>query len=125
MKIKFLAFAISILIGSCTNNNGENKTVPATVTDVPKTEAADVKGTIKVIAGKYYVPTDNAKSDLILTINQNLNLQLLNYNGNYEGKIIGGRIQFDDSKATTIEFALKDSLLVLKNENDVTIEFRE
>lgn len=128
MKTSVLFSALALMLYSChsntapSNSNTTKNDTASVKTEQPK---ANVKGIISAIAGKYYIPTNKSKSNLIFTINQNLNLQFLNYNGNYEGKLSDGKIQFDDTKATKIEFILKDSLLTLKNENDVTITFRE
>lgn len=62
---------------------------------------------------------------LIFTINQNLNLDLINYRGNYEGTYSDNKVQFDDKNATAIEFELKGPNVVLRNKNGIEIEFRE
>jgi hypothetical protein len=131
MTTNFIALvSISIILSSCGNKTDKatNESSNTTVTEetkkveVPKT---DEKAVIKAIAGKYYIPTDETKSDLIFFINQNLNLELVNYKGSFEGKYGEGKIHFDDKNATAIEFSLKGENPVLKNDNEVSLEFRE
>lgn len=85
----------------------------------------DCRETIKAIAGKHFIPVDESKSDLLFTLNQNLNLELINYGGSYEGTYTDNLIQFDDKNATVIGFELKGSNVVLRNKNGIEIEFRE
>ena len=118
----------SVIFTSC--GGGKSESVKST-TDSTKTEAkvekpkSDSKDAIKAISEKYYIPVDESKSDLIFSINQNLNFKLVNYKGSFEGKYVDGKVQFDDKNATIINFTLKGENVVLKNQNDVEVEFKE
>jgi hypothetical protein len=126
MRIKYLLI-ISVTAICCSCNNSKTNSISVSKNDSTQVKtpapALDELGIIKTIAGKYYVPVNSEKSNFIFTINQNLNLQFLNYDGNYEGKVADGKIQFDDKDATKIEFTLKDTILTLKNGNDVALQF--
>lgn len=121
-----IIFALFIL-NSC---GGGKKESDKTIVDGSKTEdiveiqKSDSKEAIKAISEKFYIPVNDSKSDLIFTINQNLNFELINYKGSFEGKYVEGKVQFDDKNATVIDFALKGDNIVLKNQNDVEFEFR-
>ena len=126
MRTKYLLIvSVTAIYCSCNNSKPNNETVSKSDTTQVKAPAPklDELVIVKVIASKYYVPLNSEKSNLIFTINQNLNLQFLNYDGNYEGKVADGKIQFDDKNATKIEFTLKDTVLTLKNGNDVALQF--
>jgi hypothetical protein len=117
----------SFIFTSCGGNKNESD---KTITDSIKTVVnevkpiSDSKTVIKAISEKYYIPVDESKSDLIFTINQNLNLELINYKGSFEGKYIDGKVQFDDKNTTLIDFALKGENIILKNQNDIEVEYR-
>jgi len=117
----------SFIFTSCGGNKNESD---KTITDSIKTVVnevkpiSDSKTVIKAISEKYYIPVDESKSDLIFTINQNLNFELINYKGSFEGKYINGQVQFDDKNASLIDFALKGENIILKNQNDIEVEFR-
>ncbi len=117
----------SFIVTSCGGDKNETpkKNVDTTKTVTkPEKPKSDSKEVIKAISEKYYIPVNEAKSNLIFTVNQNLNFQLLNYKGNFEGKFIDGKVQFDDKNSTMIDFILKGENLILKNQNDVEVEFR-
>ena len=132
MKKNSLLFAfiiLSVLVSiSCKNQNNESN---KTISDSAKTEVktvipkSDCKEIIKAIAGKYFIPVDVSKESMIFTINENLNLELVNYKGSYEGAYVDGKVQFNDNSKTIINFSLKGKNVILKNKNDVQIEFRE
>ncbi len=109
--------------GSKTKSNQPNSDTIKNEGTVEKPKS-DSKETIRVISEKFYIPLDESKANYIFTINQNLNLQLLNYKSSFEGKYVDGKIQFDDKNATTIDFKQKGENLILKNQNDIEVEFR-
>ena len=118
----------SFIFTSC--GGGKSKS-DKTTADSTKTEVkvekpkSDSKEAIKAISEKYYIPVNESKSDLIFTINQNLNFELVNYKGSFEGKYVDGKVQFDDKNATIISFSLKGENVILKNQNDVEVEFKQ
>jgi uncharacterized protein involved in high-affinity Fe2+ transport len=117
----------SFIFTSCGGgkNESENTTSDSTKTEIEvEKPIQDSKDAVKEIAGKYFIPVDESKSDLIFSINQNLNFTLVNYKGNFEGKYVDGKVQFDDKNATMIDFSLKGENVVLKNQNDVEVEFK-
>ena len=126
--IAFITFLTTV---SCHQKVKENEVDKPAVKVAPKEvkiekPKSQSKETIKAISGKYYIPVDASKSDLLFTINQNLNFELVKFRGSFEGKYVeDGKIKFDDKNATTIDFALKGNNIVLKNQNDVAIEFKE
>jgi len=127
MTISGAIIFASFIFTSCGGgkNESDKTNADSTKTEVkvekPKSES---KEAIKAISEKYYIPVDETKSDLIFTINQNLNFSLINYKGSFEGKYVDGKVQFDDKNTTLIDFALKGENIVLKNQNDVEVEFR-
>ncbi len=117
----------SFIFASCSGGQSEsNKTTGETTKTEVKVEQpkSDSKEVIKTISEKYYIPVNESKSNLIFTINQNLNFNLVNYKGSFEGKYVDGKVQFDDKNTTIINFTLKGENVVLKNQNDVEVEFR-
>lgn len=117
----------SVIFTNCGGGKSESDKTSADSTKIKgkdENPKSDSKEAIKAISEKYYIPVDESKSDLIFTINQNLNFSLLNYKGSFEGKYVEGKVQFDDKNTTLIDFALKGENVVLKNQNDVAVEFR-
>ena len=125
------AFITFLTTVSCNQKVKENEVEKPAVNVAPKEVKIEKiksqsKEVIKAISGKYYIPVDASKSDLLFTINQNLNFELVKFRGSFEGKYVeDGKIKFDDKNATTIDFALKGNNIVLKNQNDLAIEFKE
>jgi hypothetical protein len=116
----------SVIFTSCGGGKSESDkiTTDSTKVKIEKTES-NSKDVIKAISEKYYIPVNESKTDFIFTINQNLNFELVNYKGSYEGKYIDGKIQFDDKNASIIDFSLKGENIILKNQNDVEVEFKQ
>ena len=129
---KTLAVTLAIVTLTTACNTGETVTVaeemaamePEVVAE-PVVPKVDTKEVIKQISGKYWIPVDETKSNLIFTINQNLNLEFINYRGSFEGRYEDTKVFFDDKNNSSLEFRLVDEHLVLKNINDVELEFRE
>ena len=130
-NVMIILVAIIFAIVIFTNCGGSKSKSDKKVADSTKSEVkgnklkSDSKEAIKTISEKYYIPVNESKSDLIFTINQNLNFELVNYKESFEGKYVDGKVQFDDKNSTIIDFLLKGKNIVLKNQNDVEVEFRE
>jgi hypothetical protein len=129
MKILGAIMFASLILTSC-RGGGEIDSDKTTLASAKKEakpiiRASNSKAAIKTISEKYYIPIVESKSDLIFTINQNLNFSLVNYKGSFEGKYFDGKVQFDDKNSTLIDFVVKGEIVVLKNQNDVEVEFRE
>lgn len=131
--LRFSILLAVLLITSCGNHDipAEHEGIPSDASEAPSSgpvaeeTKSDCKETIKTIAGKHFIPTDESKSDLIFTINQNLNFELINYRGSFEGTYADNKVLFDDKNATALEFELKGPNVVLRNKNGLEIEFRE
>ncbi len=125
-----LAIVILTVIQSCSPDANKNQPTDTVKTDTissgsKENEPSNSKDVIKKISGKYFIPIDDTKNEFVFTINQNLNLELINYKGNYEGKYLDGKVQFDDKNLTEISFSEKGEHLILTNANEISLEFRE